>query len=113
MMCFNTSKKHQEDVALIQKILASSHQTVTLGAKAPSNTLRNGTYKKNALKIDFSKLNKIIEINENELFAIVEPRITFFELCKETLKLGLIPLVVPEFKTITVGGAIMGAAIES
>lgn len=35
------------------------------------------------------------------------------QLVKESLAYGLLPLVVPEFKTITVGGAVAGGALES
>lgn len=47
------------------------------------------------------------------MWVHVEPRITIETLVEETLKEGLLPAVVPEFRTITVGGAIMGAALES
>ncbi len=35
------------------------------------------------------------------------------QLCDTTLQAGFLPAVVPEFRTITVGGAIQGAALES
>jgi FAD/FMN-containing dehydrogenase len=38
---------------------------------------------------------------------------TFDDFTKETLKHGLLPAVVPELKSITVGGAMAGVAIES
>ncbi|MCH9609821.1 MAG: hypothetical protein S4CHLAM45_09060 [Chlamydiales bacterium] len=76
-----------------------------------SNTLRNGKYKKGCVKLKMDHFDNILEVNE--AFALVEPKVTFYELVKATLKKGLIPAVVPEFKSITVGGAIMGAALES
>ncbi len=42
-----------------------------------------------------------------------EGMITFEDLVDATLKRGLLPLVVPELKTITLGGGISGLAIES
>ncbi|UJR29951.1 hypothetical protein I4U23_017498 [Adineta vaga] len=39
--------------------------------------------------------------------------ITFEDLVNETLKYNLLPCVIPEFKSITIGGAIQGIAIES
>jgi FAD/FMN-containing dehydrogenase len=39
--------------------------------------------------------------------------VTFGKLVDETLKHGLVPLVVPELKTITIGGAVSGGSIES
>ena len=42
-----------------------------------------------------------------------EPMVKMQALVEATLKHGMLPLVLPEFKHITVGGAIMGAALES
>ncbi len=64
-------------------------------------------------KIDLSSFNNILEINSEQRWALVEPRVSFYDLSLATLKEGLIPPVVPEFTSITVGGAVMGAALES
>ncbi len=45
--------------------------------------------------------------------ADVEGMTTYEELADETLKYGLLPTVVPQLKTITIGGAISGLGIES
>ena len=45
--------------------------------------------------------------------ADVEGMITYEALVDETLRYGLLPAVVPQFKTITVGGAVSGLGIES
>lgn len=99
--------RHHAIVQAIQKEVLSKKENLTFSSKAPSNTLRNSAKK----GIDLSKLNRILEIGPD--WVEVEPRVTFQQLCKETLKRGLIPPVVPEFTSITVGGAIMGAALES
>lgn len=104
---------HNEEVVSIQKKLKTSGVKNVLRTNAPSNTLKDGSYKLNTQKIDISRLHHILEINEEECWVKVEPRVTMLELVRYTLKRGLIPLVVPEFTSITVGGAIMGAAIES
>lgn len=85
-----------------------------LAHKKPSNTLRKGGgASKNKNNIDLSHLNAIISIDEKNMIADCEGRVTIYELCKATLAYGLIPLVVPEFKSITIAGAIMGSALES
>ena len=38
---------------------------------------------------------------------------TFVDLVAATLRHGLVPIVVPELKTITIGGAVCGCSIES
>lgn len=78
-----------------------------------SNTTRTKSYKKASSKIDFSALNEIVSIDPLHRIAIVEPRVTMEELVRATLPFGLVPPVIPEFKWITVGGAVMGGAGES
>jgi delta24-sterol reductase len=58
-------------------------------------------------------LKRIIQIDTKRQSALVEPRVTMYELAHVAYKHNLFVPVVPEFKEITVGGAIMGAAGES
>ncbi|MBS0629685.1 MAG: FAD-binding oxidoreductase [Verrucomicrobia bacterium] len=78
-----------------------------------TNTTRSQSYKSGCPQLDLSDLNSIIQIDQEKQIAIVEPRVSMDKLVKATLAYGLIPPVVPEFKEITVGGAIMGGAGES
>lgn len=78
-----------------------------------SNTTRSKSYKKSGLALDCSHLNHILHIDCEKRLAIVEPRVTMDDLVQATLPYGLMPAVVPEFKGITVGGAILGGAAES
>ncbi len=64
-------------------------------------------------KIDISDLNQIILIDKEKQICIAEPGVTFVDLVNATLKRGLVPTVVPELKTITIGGAVAGCSIES
>src|SRR3989338_8628363 len=64
-------------------------------------------------KIDISDLNEIILIDREKQICIAEPGVTFVDLVKATLKYSLVPIVVPELKTITIGGAVAGCSIES
>ncbi len=67
----------------------------------------------NQSMLDISYLNEILEINVKEKYAVVEPNVTMDQLVETTLKKGLMPLIVPEFPKITIGGAIQGGAGES
>lgn len=81
---------------------------------APSNTTRTKSYKMGAFAhLDLSDLNHIIRINTEKKTVFVEPRVTMEELVAATLPLGLMTPIVPEFKGITVGGAILGGSTES
>jgi Delta24-sterol reductase len=74
--------------------------------------------------LSVNSLTRILSIqmetneNDNDTVSVmptvtVQARCTFDALVQATLKYGYIPAVVPEFATIAVGGAIVGAALES
>ncbi len=64
-------------------------------------------------KIDISDLNAILSIDPVQRICVAEPGVTFFDLVAATMRHRLVPIVVPELKTITVGGAVSGCSIES
>ena len=64
-------------------------------------------------RIDTSSLCNILHIDAERRTATCEPGVTFEELVRATLPLGLAPTVVPELRGITIGGAIAGCSIES
>ena len=63
--------------------------------------------------LDVRDFNRVLSIDRERLTADVEGMITYEALVEETLKYGLLPAVVPQLKTITVGGAVSGLGIES
>lgn len=63
--------------------------------------------------LDTSRLNRILKIDRDAGYAIVEPNVPMDALIKETLRFGMMPPVVMEFPGITVGGGIQGGAGES
>ena len=64
-------------------------------------------------KIDVSALDAILEIDPKAMTCTAEPGVTFVDLVEATLAYGLVPAVVPELKTITIGGAVSGCSLES
>ena len=64
-------------------------------------------------QIDISDLNDILSVDPVARTCTAESGVTFVSLVEETLKHGLVPMVVPELKTITIGGAVAGCSIES
>ncbi len=64
-------------------------------------------------KVDLRALTEILEIDAEHETCSVEPGVTFAKLVRKTLEYGLIPKLVPELKTITVGGAVSGGSVES
>ena len=64
-------------------------------------------------KIDVGDLTEILEIDPVRRICVAESGVTFVDLVAATLAHGLVPIVVPELKTITIGGAVAGGSIES
>ena len=64
-------------------------------------------------KVDISDLCEILHIDPKQRICIAEPGVTFVDLVEATMRHGLVPIVVPELKTITIGGAVAGCSIES
>jgi len=63
--------------------------------------------------MDVHQFNQVISIDKDNLIANVEAMISYESLVNECLKYQCLPTVVPELKTITVGGALTGCGIES
>jgi len=72
-----------------------------------------GNPKHRDMKINIVDLSEILEIDPKSKSCVAEPGVTFEALVRETLKYHLVPLIVPELKTITIGGAVAGLAAES
>ena len=64
-------------------------------------------------KIDVSPLRNILAVDAVERRCTAEPGVSFAEVVRATLPLGLIPTVVPELEGITLGGAVAGCSVES
>ncbi|WP_233193318.1 FAD-binding protein [Cryobacterium sp. Y29] len=81
-------------------------------AKSTSNLFR--TRATNSAKgLDPSGLTGVIAIDVAARTADVAGMCTYDDLVAATLRHGLAPLVVPQLKTITLGGAVTGLGIES
>ena len=63
--------------------------------------------------LDVSGLTGVIEIDATARTADVQGMCTYEDLVAATLPHGLIPFVVPQLRTITLGGAVTGLGIES
>jgi FAD/FMN-containing dehydrogenase len=81
-------------------------------AKPTSNLFRSRT-KTDAAGLDTSGLTHVIAVDPDARTADVAGMCTYEDLVAATLPHGLAPLVVPQLKTITLGGAVTGLGIES
>jgi FAD/FMN-containing dehydrogenase len=81
-------------------------------AKSTSNLFR-ARAKRDAPGLDVSGLTDVISVDPEAGTADVGGMCTYEDLVAATLPYGLSPLVVPQLKTITLGGAVTGLGIES
>lgn len=81
-------------------------------AKPTSNLFRKRA-KSTAKGLDTSGLTGVIGVDAAAQTADVAGMCTYEDLVAATLPYGLAPLVVPQLKTITLGGAVTGLGIES
>ena len=81
-------------------------------AKRTSNLFRPRTEERTA-GLDVSGLDGVISLDAAARTADVQGMCTYERLVAATLRHGLMPKVVPQLKTITLGGAVTGLGIES
>jgi FAD/FMN-containing dehydrogenase len=109
----NASEEYRHRVEVLQ----SQYEAIPAGqrvrlAKKTSNLFRIRAID-SAPGLDVKAFDGVIAVDREGLTADVQGMTTYEHLVEATLPYGLIPLVVPELKTITVGGAITGLGIES
>ena len=80
--------------------------------KGTSNLFRSRE-RSTAPGLDASGLDQVLSVDPVSRTADVQAMTTYETLADATLAYGLMPLVVPQLKTITIGGAVTGLGIES
>lgn len=79
----------------------------------PTSNLFRARAKRTAPGLDTSGLTGVVAVDADNKTADVAGMCTYEDLVAATLPYGLSPLVVPQLKTITLGGAVTGLGIES
>jgi FAD/FMN-containing dehydrogenase len=79
----------------------------------PTSNLFRARAKRDAPGLDTSGLTGVLSVDPETQTADVAGMCTYEDLVAATLPFGLSPLVVPQLKTITLGGAVSGLGIES
>jgi hypothetical protein len=107
-------KQHASDLKNVQeqvRFFYSQKRKVKI-YHGSTNSTRSLQYERGKV-VDVSKFDRIISINADEKYILVEPNVPMDKLVEATLKHRLVPPVVMEFPGITVGGGIQGGAGES
>jgi FAD/FMN-containing dehydrogenase len=100
----------------VRRLIASYRaipRSATVRLAKPTSNLFRARAKSNARGLDTSGLTGVISIDPRARTADVAGMCTYEDLVAATLPYGLSPLVVPQLKTITLGGAVTGLGIES
>jgi len=99
--------------ALTRELAAAKAAGAPIGLqKSTSNLFGTRDYGRKC-RMDVRHFNRVLDIDRSRMLADVEGMTTYEGLVDETLRYGLLPTVVPQLKTITIGGAVSGLGIES
>jgi FAD/FMN-containing dehydrogenase len=82
-------------------------------AKRTSNLFRFSSPDGAAKGLDVGAFDQVLSVDPQARTADVQGMVTYERLVDATLPHGLMPYVVPQLKTITLGGAVAGLGIES
>ncbi|RFF29206.1 FAD-binding protein [Wenzhouxiangella sediminis] len=110
-MSTDVREAHRRRTEALSKALTGSRGPVRL-RKRTSNLFRPREEIERT-QLDVASLDHVIEIDPDARVAEVEGMTTYADLVDATLPFGLAPAIVPELKSITVGGAMTGLGIES
>jgi len=100
----------------VQRLLASYRsipENATVRLAKPTSNLFRARAKNTVQGLDTSGLTGVIAVDPDARTADVAGMCTYEDLVAATLPYGQAPLVVPQLKTITLGGAVTGLGIES
>src|ERR1700730_10009374 len=98
---------------LVAQFAAARSRGADIGLRKSTSNLFRRRDQRNKNKLEVRQFNRVLHIDRERMIADVEGMTTYETLVDETLKHGLLPAVVPQLKTITVGGAVSGIGIES
>jgi len=93
--------------------LRQAGQSESIGLNKSTSNLFRPRAETSKRRIDVSQFHHVLSVDSHSLLAEVEGMTTYEDLVNATLKHHLLPTVVPELKTITIGGAVSGLGIES
>src|ERR1700730_15879533 len=98
---------------LVAQFAAARSRGADIGLRKSTSNLFRRRDQRNKNKLEVRQFNRVLHIDRERMIADVEGMTTYETLVDETLHYGLLPAVVPQLKTITVGGAVSGVGIES
>ncbi|WP_078324334.1 FAD-binding oxidoreductase [Mycobacteroides salmoniphilum] len=104
---------HAEGVNRLLRSYRAIPATATVRLAKPTSNLFRARAKSTTPGLNTSGLTGVIDVDTVNRTADVAGMCTYEDVVDATLPHGLSPLVVPQLKTITLGGAVTGLGIES
>ncbi|OJZ73638.1 FAD-linked oxidase [Mycobacterium paraffinicum] len=104
---------HKSGVDRLMASYRSIPATSVVRLAKPTSNLFRARAKRDAPGLDTSGLTGVLSVDPESRTAEVAGMCTYEDVVAATLPFGLSPLVVPQLKTITLGGAVSGLGIES
>jgi FAD/FMN-containing dehydrogenase len=98
---------------LMRELVAARANGASIRLTKTTSNLFRHRQQTGAKRIDVREFHHVLSVDANRRLADVEGMTTYEELADETLEFALLPTVVPQLKTITIGGALSGLGIES
>ncbi|WP_019816023.1 FAD-binding oxidoreductase [Saccharomonospora saliphila] len=108
-----TDAGHHARVAALRRRLAEPDTDAPVRLAKPTSNLFRPRTPTSGPRLDVSDFTHVLDVDPVARTADVEGMVTYERLVDATLPYGLMPLVVPQLKTITLGGAVTGLGIES
>ena len=102
---------HQEAVDAVRRGLSELPPGAPVRLRKKTSNLFRFRGGEGGLAVD--GLDRVLSVDPEARTADVQGMTTYEDLVAATLPHGLMPLVVPQLKTITLGGAVVGLGIES
>ena len=93
--------------------LAARSGPLRLKKRTSSNLFRYAPRLASGDALDLGDFNHVLEVDRSARTLEVEGLATYEAIVDRTLRDGLVPLITPELKHITIGGATVGIGIES
>ena len=104
---------HEEAVARLRSSYTAIPADAPVRLAKKTSNLFRPRAATSAPGLDVSGLDGVIAVDPVARTADVQGMCTYEDLVDETLPHGLMPYVVPQLRTITLGGAVTGLGIES
>ena len=104
---------HAEKLQRLREQIQASAGSAPIGLTKDTSNLFRDRKQEPRQKLDVRQFNEVLAINREEGWVEVEGMTPYVKLVDAMLAQGLMPAVVPQLKSITIGGAAAGVGIEA